>query len=118
MTVDIETYRARNGTYRSRGKPCIILNGYLIISFLCRVGILYWLFTLLLLSRDIERNPGQSNYINAFLPNTRSLKLVSKNHNKFKDFQSLVELKQAKIISVTDQFLTIGMWIGLKSRYI
>ena len=65
MTVDIETYRARNGTYRGRGKPCIILNGYL-ISFLCRVGILYCLFTLLLLSRDIEHNPGPSNYINDF----------------------------------------------------
>ena len=106
MTVDIETYRARIGTYRGRGKPGIILNGYLIISFLCRVGILYWLFTLLLLSGDIERNPGPSNYINAFLLNTRSLKSVSKNHNKLKDFQSLVELKQAKIISVTESWLT------------
>ena len=106
MTVDIETFRARIGTYRGRGKPGINLNGYLIISFLCRVGILYWLFTLLLLSGDIERNPGPSNYINAFLLNTRSLKSVSKNHNKLKDFQSLVELKQAKIISVTESWLT------------
>ena len=106
MTVDIETYRARIGTYRGRGKPGIILNGYLIISFLCRVGILYWLFTLLLLSGDIERNPGPSNYINAFLLNTRSLKSVSKNHNKLKDFQSLVELKQAKIISEAESWLT------------
>ena len=75
---------------------------YLIISFLYMVGILYWLFTLLLLSGDVERNPGPSNYISAFLLNTRSLKLVSKNHNKLKDFQSLVKLKQAKIISVTE----------------
>ena len=60
----------------------------------------------MLLSGDIERNPGPSNYINAFLINTRSLKSVSKNHNKLKDFQSLVELKQAKIISVTESWLT------------
>ena len=106
MKHSFETYRARIGTHRGRGKPGIILNGYLIISFLCRVGILYWLFTLLLLSGDIERNPGPSNYINAFLLNTRSLKSVSKNHNKLKDFQSLVELKQAKIISVTESWLT------------
>ena len=64
------------------------------------------IYTILLLSGDIERNPGPSNYINAFLLNTRSLKSVSKNHNKLKDFQSLVELKQAKIISVTESWLT------------
>ena len=43
MTIDIETYRARIGTYRGRGKPGIFLDGYLIISFPCRLGILYWL---------------------------------------------------------------------------
>ena len=96
MTVDIETHRARIGTYRGRGKPGIILNGYFIISFLCRVGILYWLFTLLLLSGDIQRNPGPSNYINAFLLNTRSLKSVSKHHNKLKDFQSTRRIKTSK----------------------
>ena len=76
MTVDIETYRARIDTNRGRGKPGIILDGYLIISFLCRLGIWYCLFTLLLFSGDIERDPGPSNYTNAFLLNTRSLKSV------------------------------------------
>ena len=55
-------------------------------------GIITWIHMLLLLSGDIESNPGPN--INAFLLNTRSIiESVNSRRNKLAEFQSLVALK-------------------------
>ena len=60
-------------------------------------GLITWIYMLLLLSGDIESNPGP-NIINAFLLNTRSIKSVNSRRNKLAEFQSLVALKNAMVV--------------------
>ena len=68
-------------------------------------GIIAWIALLLLLSGDVEPNPGPS-IINGFLLNTRSIKSVNSGRNKLAEFQSLVSVKNAMVICLTETWLS------------
>ena len=55
-------------------------------------GLITWIYMLLLLSGDIESNPGP-NIINGFLSNTQSIKFVNNRRNKLAELKSLVTLE-------------------------
>ena len=57
------------------------------------------------LNKSVKDNPQPNNFIRGFLLNTRSLKSVNKDRNKLGLFQSLVGLKQAFVICLTETWL-------------
>lgn len=81
------------------------MNHVRLIGSMLSIGLLHWFVLLLIMSGDIETNPGPNNRINCFLLNTRSVKSVDKNRNKLVELQSLASLKESKIICLTETWL-------------
>jgi hypothetical protein len=67
------------------------------------LGLITWFIGLILLSGDIETNPGP---VSGFLLNTRSVKSVNYQRNKLLELQALVTLKEAKIVCLTETWLS------------
>ena len=103
----LECYRATIGCFNLRcTSKCTPLNGNIILAwYISNLGLLYWLFLLIVIDNDVELNPGP-NSINGFLLNARSIKSVNSNRNKLAIFQSLVSLKNASIVCLTETWLT------------
>ena len=100
MAVDIVTYRMRIGTFNIKHKS-LPLNGHVLISS----GFVLWLILFLMLAGDVELNPGPVSAIPGIMLNTRSLKSVTNRHNKLSQFRSLVSLREAKLICLTETWL-------------
>ena len=105
MGVDTGTYRQRIGLFNSQAGSCS-LNATALLFKLSTRGLLLWLLLYLLLCGDVETNPGPIPHINGFLLNTKSVKSVSNRHNKLVELRSLVAFYQAKIICLTETWLT------------
>ena len=57
------------------------------------------------MSGDVERNPGPNNAIYGILLNTRSVKSVDRNRNKLIELQSLVAVRNVKLVFLTETWL-------------
>ncbi len=105
MSITIDQYRAQVGRFN-----CVtgcssknIVNLQLALSLSLCSGLPFWFILLILLSGDVHLNPGpKSDLITGFLLNTNSLKTIDKNRNKLAQFQTLVALKNPKIISLCE----------------
>ena len=93
MGVCIETYRICIGLFNSISSLNYLFSKTRYILYMLEQGLITWIYMLLILSGDIESNPGP-NIINGFLLNTRSIKSVNRRRNKLAEFQSLVALKK------------------------
>ena len=102
----LDSYRAEIGCFNLHcSLKRIPLNGNIMLAWcISNLGLLYWLFLLLIVDNDVELNPGP-NSINGFLLNTRSLKSVNSRRNKLALLQSLVSLKNASIVCLTETWL-------------
>ena len=109
MGVSLEIYRARIGTFSGCGDSSSFINHITLMLLMLHHGVFIWLVFLIVLSGDIETNPGPPNLINGFLLNTRSVKSVNAYRNKLVELQALVQLKKAKIICLTETWLTSDM---------
>ena len=69
------------------------------------MGLLYWLFMLIIKDNDVETNPGP-NFVNGFMLNTHSVKSVNTRRNKLALMQSLISLKNPGIVCLTETWLT------------
>ena len=103
----LESYRAEIGCFYLRCTiKCSPINGNILLAwFICNIGLLHWLFLLIVIDNDVELKPGP-NTINGFLLNARSVKSVNSRRNKLAIFQSLVSLKNASIVCLTETWLT------------
>ena len=99
------TYRIRVGLYNTNCKTNYLFSKISYITYMLGHGLIAWIALLLLLSGDVEPNPGP-NIINGFLLNTRSIKSVNSRRNKLAEFQSLVSIKNAMVICLTETWLT------------
>ena len=109
MGIDLALYRVRIGKMNCSGYRlyCSPYNNHLyLISIMLKYGLCMWLIFLLIVSGDIETNPGPPDLIKGLLLNTRSVKSVTLTHNKLADLQSLVFLKEAKLVCLTETWLT------------
>ena len=70
------TYRIRVGLYNTNCKTNYLFSKISYITYMLGHGLIAWIALLLLLSGDLEPNPGP-NIINGFLLNTRSIKFVN-----------------------------------------
>jgi hypothetical protein len=82
------------------------MNHIALLLLMLNFGLIPWLVALLVLSGDVETNPGPTGTINCFLLNTRSVKSVNRNRNKLVELHSLTALKNAKVICLTETWLS------------
>lgn len=83
-------------------KWCILLVHNYVIS------IAWWIYLIaLLLSHDVEFNPGPLNHkkLKCVLINARSLKVVKKNYSKMSQFNSVLEIARPHLVAVTETWL-------------
>ena len=73
--------------------------------FMLSTGLMAWICLLLMLSGDIKPNPGPG-VIKGILLNARSIKSVNCRRNKLAELQSLVTLKSAAIVCLTETWLS------------
>ena len=100
------SYRAEIGRFNMKCTNLCPLNGHaLVLFFVSNFGFLFWLFLLIIVDNDVEKNPGP-NLINGILLNTRSVKSVNARRNKLALIQSLVTLKNAAIVCLTETWLS------------
>lgn len=59
--------------------------------FMLQYGLITWFVYLIILSGDVEINPGP-NGLNGLLLNTRSIKSVNSKYNKIAELQSLISV--------------------------
>lgn len=106
--IAIDLYRARIGLFQFCGRSSnkCIFNHVIVICTMLSCGLLCWLIVLILLSGDVERNPGPLNLIHGILLNTRSVKSVNHTRNKLVELQSIVALREAKLICLTETWLS------------
>ena len=85
MTFRIQAglFNLRRGTYCPISKICLML-------FMLSTGLMTWICLLLMLSGDIEPNPGLG-VIKGILLNARSIKFVNSRRNKLAELQSLCD---------------------------
>ena len=105
MGVDISTYRARIGSFTPRGHA-VLLNGISMLFSLLSIGWLLWILLHLLISGDVETNPGPEKLIRGFLLNTQSVSSVNRDRNKLAELRALVAFYEAKIICLTETWLS------------
>ena len=99
----LSQYRAAIGLFSTKSDR-IPLNGHVVIVQFMGFAF-HWMLMVLLKCGDIELNPGPSE-INGILLNCRSLKSVNSKRNKMSELQSLVSLKHADIVCLTETWLT------------
>jgi hypothetical protein len=108
MGISHDMYRARIGNFQFSGRTKNLLNYFncdIKLSTMLTLGILYWILILIILSGDIESNPGPQWLLHGILLNTRSVKSVNRERNKLSLFRSIVALKNASIICLTETWL-------------
>lgn len=108
MGICLEAYRARIGHFQFCGhtrSKFVLYNHVLLMTIMLNFGLPMWLITLIMLSGDIESNPGPVKHLSGILLNTRSVKSVNRNRNKLIDFQSIVHTKKASIICLSETWL-------------
>ena len=99
------TYHIQIGLYNlRRGTHCPISKIYLML-FKLSTGLMAWICLLPMLSGDIKPNPGPG-VIKAILLNARGIKSVNSQRNKLAELQSLVTLKSAAIVCLTETWLS------------
>ena len=107
MGCEIVLYRARIGIFKNSCTSHytnLYLNSLFFMNLMFSLGLTTWLFALILLSGDIEKNPGPS--IQCLLLNTRSVKSVNTQRNKLLGLITLVKQKNAKVVCLTETWLT------------
>lgn len=117
MGILIELYCTCIRLFHSCGRTSCkhLFNLLLVLSAMLSYGLLFWFIALILLSGDVERN-----LIHGILLNTRSVKSVHQNRNKLIELQSLVALRQTKLICLSETWLSsdiLGTEILLSDQF-
>ena len=100
----LQDYRSKIGSFNVNCQSSCPMNGHMVLLQILRFGLLLWIFILILLSGDIKLNPGP-NLVNGLLLNTQSLKSVNAQRNKMAQLQSLMSLKNALVVCLTETWL-------------
>jgi hypothetical protein len=111
MGIDAQSHRVRIGAFLGGCRTPRITrynNHVILLIKMLSFGLAMWVLVLIILSGDIETNPGpdQLTGIPGLLINTRSVKSINQKRNKLAELQALVSLKNAKVVCLTETWLS------------
>ena len=99
------TYRIQIGLFNLRHETHCPINKICLMLFMLSTGLMAWICLLLMLSGDTKPNPSPG-VIKGILLNARSIKSLNSRRNKLAELQSLVTLKSAAIVCLTETWLS------------